>query len=194
MLTVTGISTTIVQRYLMIKPDIVARIRAWPSLSMPDCAFDIPRADRYILAAGVLYQKPLAMQTGAEIAASMCVNYINVVRICESIFQVNEEARVCVVGSESGYVGSFDETYAGAKAAVHCYVENRKMLKTQQLVCVAPSIISDSGMTERRKDYPEILGTRKTVTAMQVAEIIFNLLHGDILVNNTVIRMRGTKA
>jgi short-subunit dehydrogenase len=189
MLAVTGLSTSIVQEYLKLRNEIVARIEAHPSLTHPSPDLVIPNADRYILAAGVLHQKPLQIQTEKEVVDSFSINFVNVVRICEQVLSTNDRARICVIGSESGYNGSFDETYAGSKAAVHCYVENRKLKRGQQLVCVAPTIISDSGMTRRRSDYPDVLNRRRTVKAATVAEVIHSLFSDEIYLNNLVVRM-----
>lgn len=188
MLAVTGISTTIVKEYLLLRPETTIRIEAIPSLAHPSPELHIPPADRYILAAGLLHQKPLADQTEKEVLASLSVNFINVIRVCERVLSENLEARICVIGSESGYRWSYDDAYAGAKAAIHSYVENRRVYRKQQLVCVAPTVISDSGMTMRRKDYPEVLERRRTVTAKQVAEIISGLFSPEIDLNNTVVR------
>jgi short-subunit dehydrogenase len=190
MLAVTGLRTTIVHEYLKLNPfERIARIEGMPSLADPAPVLSIPRADYYILAAGVLHQKKLVQQTGAEIVESFCVNFVNVVRICEEVFSKYEHARVCVIGSESGYKWSFDDTYAGSKAAVHSYIENRRVKPSQQLVGVAPIVISDAGMTMRRDDYPFVLRRRSTVTSKEVAEIIVGLFNGEITLNNTVVRM-----
>ncbi|HEY9503579.1 MAG TPA: hypothetical protein VIR01_18215, partial [Pyrinomonadaceae bacterium] len=69
------------------------------------------------------------------------------------------------------------------------YVENRRVAHTQQLVGVAPPIIRDSGMTLRRNDYPDVLKTRRTVTAKLVAEAISGLFSDEIDLNNTVVRL-----
>lgn len=189
MLAVTGLTTTIVQHYLSIRQEEVQRIEAFPSLAHPTPIIKVPFADRYILAAGILHQSRLHKQTEKEIIESLCVNFVNVVRICEYIFENYAKARVCIIGSESGVKWSFDDTYAGAKAAVHTYVATRRVTQLQQLVCVAPTIISDSGMTMRRKDYPDVLAKRRTVTAKQVAETISGLFSPEIDLNNTVVRM-----
>jgi NADP-dependent 3-hydroxy acid dehydrogenase YdfG len=189
MLAVTGLNTTIVQSYLQIRPEGVIRIEATPSLSHSSPVLKVPLADRYILAAGVLHQARLTKQTEKEIIESLSVNFINVIRICEEILSRYKCARICVIGSESGFNWSYDDTYAGAKAAVHRYVETRKIAATQPLVCVSPIIISDSGMTMRRNDYPDILDKRRTVTAMAVAEVISGLFSNEIDLNNTVVRM-----
>lgn len=192
MLAVTGLSTTIVKEYLKIVPDEeVKRIVAYPNLDMFDCELKIPDADRYILAAGVLHQEKMKDQTGRQIMTSLSVNFINVVRICEEILEKNEHARICVIGSESAYGGSFDETYAGAKAALHRYVEKRTLRAHQQLVCVSPPIISDAGMTLRRHDYPEILKRRPTVTSSEVARLVYDLLNFECELNSVVVRMKG---
>lgn len=194
MLAVTGKTTTIVKEYMKLAKldDLdVWPIGAEPSLAELACHLVVPDADQFILAAGLLHQKRLHQQTGAEIRASVALNFVNVVRICETALEKNEAARICVIGSESAFGWSWDDTYAGMKAALHRYVEKRSLRGLQQLVCVSPPIISDSGMTTRRKDYPAILKRRPSVTASAVAKLVYELLNGDIDLNNVVVRMTG---
>ena len=189
MLAVTGLTTTVVQEYLKLRPEEVVRIEARPSLAHPTPELKVPHVERYILAAGILHQADLLNQTEKEIVDSLCVNFVNVIRICELILITAPKARICVIGSESGVKWSFDDIYAGSKAAVHRYVETRKVGFTQQLVCVSPPIIRDAGMTIRRKDYPDVLKKRRTVTAKYVAETISSLFSKEIDLNNTVVRL-----
>lgn len=135
-----------------------------------------PIAERYVLAAGILQGKRLQEQTPLEIWDTLMVNLVAVMRIVEFIFDHNPRARVCVLGSASGIHGSFDLSYAAAKAAVHWYCTQKKVPEGGQLVCLIPPIISDAGMTLRRHDYPEVLKMRETVTALEVARSIKDLL------------------
>lgn len=141
-----------------------------------------------MLAAGALYGKRVAEQSVYEIATGLAINLISPMRLSEQILGANAHARICIIGSESGFNGSYDEVYAAAKAGLHKYVETRRVLPTQQLVAVAPPIIADAGMTLRRDDYPEILKKRRTVTSAQVALLVYQLLYGPIL-SNRVERM-----
>lgn len=189
MLAVTGYHTTIVWSLQQLLPDEhIERIQPG----------SIPQAGRYVLAAGVLHAKRITEQTPEEIETSLRVNLIDTMRLCEAIFERNSAARICVIGSESGYKGSFDETYAVAKAGLHQYVETRKVSKRQQLVAVAPHIIADSGMTRRRPDYEECMrraeqtSRGRYITAAEVARMVHFALYVDQgFLNNTVIRMHG---
>ena len=174
-LAATGANTTIVRALLARLAREGMHVTAEPiggNLADPDADLIIPNARRYVLAAGVLHGKRIEALSGAEINECLAVNLVNVVRICERVRTYQPSARICVVGSLSGIRGSFDTTYAIAKAGVHGYVQFRETHWPQQLFAVAPSIISDSGMTMRRPDYPEILTKRQTVTAAQVADAI----------------------
>jgi NAD(P)-dependent dehydrogenase (short-subunit alcohol dehydrogenase family) len=143
--------------------------------------------DRYVLAAGILRQQPLREQSGFDVRIGLAVNMISVVRIADTILARRENARICIIGSESGMNGSYDEAYAMAKAAVHAWVSwaKTKVTITQTVACVIPPIISDSGMTRRRHDYPHVLDTRRTVTAKQVAEEVKRTLFDDELLGST---------
>ena len=155
-------------------------------------------ADRYLLCAGVLRPKRIAEQTQAEIDESLAVNLIEPIQLCERILGMNENARICVMGSESGFAWSFDGVYAAAKAALHKYVETKKLGPHQQLVCVAPSIVADTGMTERRQDVEnlerrkEMHPKKRFLTAKEVARLIHFLLYVDEgYLSGQVIRING---
>lgn len=170
MLCVTGLRTSVVRELCRLTGDEPVRIDA--DLSDPGAILNIPKCDRYLLAAGLLYGKRTLELSGSEIMAALAVNLVNVIRICETILTRDIAPRICVVGSESGYVGSFEEIYAAAKAGVHAYVMQRATKWPQQLFAVSPPIISDAGMTMCRADYPGILSERWHVTTAQVARLI----------------------
>jgi NAD(P)-dependent dehydrogenase (short-subunit alcohol dehydrogenase family) len=148
---------------------------------------EVPIVHRYVLAAGVLSQRPILDQTGQEISESLEVNLINVVRFCTRMLDVNEYARICIVGSQSARSGSFDETYAIAKAGVEAFVRWKKVGPQQQLVCVSPPLIADSGMTRRRHDYPEVLERRPYCEAADVATAIRALLWDEKMTHNNAV-------
>jgi NAD(P)-dependent dehydrogenase (short-subunit alcohol dehydrogenase family) len=89
--------------------------------------------------------------------------------------------------------------YAGAKAALHLYVERKQLSSAdQQLVAIAPTVIWDSGMTQRRPDLRELAArgeaTRlgRWLKAREVAEQARQVLCGaSPFLSNTIIRMRG---
>lgn len=156
-------------------------------------------AERFILAAGTLTPANVIDQSDERIAESMAVNFIEPMRICERILSKNSLARIVVIGSESGFNWSHDGVYAGAKAALHRYVETRKLIHPkQQIVCISPGIIGDCGMTIRRED-TENLKLREAshpkwrfLTAKEVAKLAWFLLFVDSgYICNQVIRMNG---
>lgn len=154
-------------------------------------------AERYLFTAGVLIGKPAHEMTNAEADSMMAVNFTMVVSACEAILAANNEARICIIGSESAYAGSFDRVYAGTKAALHNYVEQRRVGPAQQLVAVSPGIIEDAGMTVRRTDRENLEARRaahpkkRFLQSAEVAEKVIELLYGSIFVCNTVLRMNG---
>jgi 3-oxoacyl-[acyl-carrier protein] reductase len=156
-------------------------------------------ADRYLFCAGVLRNEPVERQTDGEISESFRVNCAQVIAGCERIIKHNPRARICVIGSESGFAGSFDGIYAAGKAGLHRYVETRRLLSAcQQLVCVAPGIIEDSGMTRRRTDMDALKARverhpkRRFLKAEEVARVVHFLLYVDQgYITNQVIRMNG---
>jgi NAD(P)-dependent dehydrogenase (short-subunit alcohol dehydrogenase family) len=160
---------------------------------------DMPTgATRHLFCAGLLRSKSADMQTNREIIEGMTVNLWSVTDQIERIMSANDLARVCVLGSESGFSGSFDGTYAEAKKELHQYVESKKLKPLQQLVCIAPSIISDCGMTTRRLDLDNLEARRAThpkrrfLRAAEVARLVHFCLYVDKgYLSGTVIRLHG---
>lgn len=192
MIAVTGYRTTIVQELQGLVDDEVFRIDL--DLSDFGCPIEAPIVDRYVLAAGVLHQKSILEQSAAEIQESLAVNLVNTIRLSEWILEHNPVARICIIGSESGFKGSYDTTYAAAKAGVHQYVTSKATGPEQQLVCVAPHIIFDSGMTERRNDYMAIREkAHQLMRAQDVARTVKRLLY-DLHITNRVFRLKYENA
>lgn len=159
---------------------------------------DMPlNAERYLFCQGLIRPRRGRDQTAEQIGESFRVNCWFICEQCDRIFAANPRARVCVIGSESGISGSFDDVYAAAKRSLHEYVEKKRLLPDQQLVCVAPSIMN-SGMTLQRED-KENLERRRTshpkrrfIEPEEVAAVVRFVLYGDRgYLSNVVIRMNG---
>lgn len=190
MLGITGYHSSIPVAYLKLdypKPEFIAeRIDNLPF----DC-------DEYLLCGGVLHGKSVTEISDGELIQTFIVNFSSIAKFCDYLFSVNNKAKVCIIGSESGVKGSYDMAYAGAKAALHLYVETKKLNSPDQnLVCVSPTIIEDSGMTQRRDDLREVLkrGRRRRMgrwlKAEEVARIAHFALH-EVALANTVIHVNG---
>jgi NAD(P)-dependent dehydrogenase (short-subunit alcohol dehydrogenase family) len=192
MLVATGWRSAIVQALLPLLPEGEKARRA-------EIYDEDLTADRYLFCAGVLRPKKIAEQSDAEMTETLLVNCFSVIEVCDSIIEANDTARICVIGSESGYSWSFDGAYAASKAALHRYVETKRLRTSeQQLVCVAPSIIGDAGMTVRREDKQQLHEREMThpkgrfLQAAEVSRLIKFLLYDDAgYLTGTVIRMHG---
>lgn len=192
MLIVTGYRSAITQALLPMLPPNETAERGE--------ALDRPTdAERYFFCAGMLRSQSTMAQTETEMAETFNVNCGHVIRACDRIFAVNDDARICVMGSESGFAWSFDGVYAAAKAALHRYVETKKLrTHNQQLVCIAPSIIEDAGMTLRRNDQDRLEARRNAhpkgrfLLAQEVARLVHHVLYVDHgYLSGIVIRMNG---
>lgn len=155
-------------------------------------------ADKYLICQGILHGKKRVDMTNDEVSETYKVNYVQVACMCDTILEHNSKARICVLGSESGFSGSYDECYADAKRLLHYYVETKLTKPSQQLVCVAPSIIEDAGMTLRRADVENLCRLRdkhpksRFLMSREVARMIYFLLFDDLgYTTGTVIRMNG---
>jgi NADP-dependent 3-hydroxy acid dehydrogenase YdfG len=170
LLGVTGARTSVVKALATILPPGVELV----NLADAKLAGEIPR--RVVLADGLIYQKPLAEQTAEEVQRSLDVNLVSIIRITNWLLDADPEARVVIIGSQSAVAGSFDETYAAAKAGIHAFVKWRTTRMNQQLVCVSPPLISDSYWCSQRHDYPECLERRPHCTALDVARVVKSIL------------------
>jgi len=155
-------------------------------------------SDIYLLCHGLLHAKHFADQSEAERRLSWYMNYDSHRTLIDAVMASNPVARVCVIGSESGYRGSFDDGYATAKMLLHNYVETKRLPHPgQQLFAISPGIISDCGMTTRRADQDRvaerIASHRKgrAVTADEVARLAAHVLMSQPFISGTVIRMHG---
>jgi len=152
---------------------------------------------RYLFCQGLLRPKRMQDQTEAERIEGFEVNLDSIVRACDAVLAANPIARICIIGSESAYKGSFDDVYAICKMLIHSYVERKKLAPGQQIVAISPSIIEDGGMTLRRKDQDTLDFRRKMhpmgrfLQAREVAELAHHLLFRQPYIRNTVIRMNG---
>lgn len=191
MLAIRGINSAIARALPLPRGEQKIEINRneWPRLD----------ADRYLFCQGLLFSKTSEDQSEEERSESYRVNALDVIASCEHVIKGNDRARICVIGSESAFSGSFDGTYAKAKVALHRYVETRQLRTPhQQLVCIAPSIIGDAGMTLRRTDTHNLERRRlshpkkRFLSSLEVAKLVYHVLYvDDGYLTGVVIRMNG---
>ena len=159
---------------------------------------DLPvGADRYLICSGVLHGKNLREISREEAVETVEVNFLDVAKACDIIIEANDYAKICIIGSASGEQGSYDMAYAGAKSAIHTYVKHKRLRTAHQhLVAVAPWIVSDAGMSIRRKDFGQLLqrGERRRMgrwpTSQEVAQVMHFALNTPLMCN-TVVEAKG---
>jgi hypothetical protein len=157
-----------------------------------------PHHDRYLFCHGLLIPKKEDELTEQESHEMQFANYTSTVKAISEILQCNDNARICVITSESGYRGSYNGLYAKMKGYLSDYI-SRKQLRTanQQLVGISPGIIADAGMTTRRKDQHNVEARAQAhrmgyhISSAEVAAMAFALLHQFRYVSGTIIRMHG---
>jgi NAD(P)-dependent dehydrogenase (short-subunit alcohol dehydrogenase family) len=191
MIAVTGYNSKITQELIHLLPfeETIVRIDD-----------EVPVCDRYFFCAGLLIPKKLSQQSDEEVNEAIHVNLIRPMTLCDSILDRNPNARICVMGSDSGYLWSYNGVYAAAKCALHRYIETKELRsENQQLVGIAPSIIDDAGMTTSRTDTENLERRRinhskgRFIKSAEVAKLVHYLLYEDEgYISNTVIRMNGT--
>lgn len=158
-------------------------------------------SEKHLFCVGRILQRRIAQQTELEVETTFRVNCGQVIADCDWLLGINDRARICIVGSEAAFTGSFDGAYSAAKAALHHYVETKRLNHPgQQLVCVAPSIVLDTNMTNARnaegRAAMELRRIRhpkgRWLQPIDVARVIhFLLSEGNDYITNTVIRMNG---
>lgn len=155
--------------------------------------------DAYFLVGGYLCGRRIDQQSPEELETAWRANFAAPAHAIERIIAENDRARIVVIGSDSGMSGSFDQAYAASKAGMHLFVETRRLrTAAQQLVCIAPGIVEDAGMTLRRTDR-DILDERRRrhpmqrfATAAEIATLAhFLLSDAGAYISGTTIRVNG---
>jgi NAD(P)-dependent dehydrogenase (short-subunit alcohol dehydrogenase family) len=161
----------------------------------------IKKVNKILLLHSVISSTPFLKRRSLDIVSQISVNLLSVVKICEVALQHNKKVKIIILGSESGIKGSFDIVYSLTKAAIHKYVEERKIkYPEQQLICLAPSTIIDSHMTIKRKDKINIQKSiinnpkKRGILSKEISNLIYALFYEQTnYISNTVIRIDGGK-
>lgn len=177
MLAVTGLASTLVQELIKLLPEGEDTIRIPMDTSQLDAPLKLPKADRFVLAAGILPGKGVGEYSPQMVMQVTACNLWNPIRICEWLLMTRHDVRICLIGSDSARKGSYDRMYAATKAGLHAYVQFRTVKPPQQLVLVSPPIIRDSAMTQKRADLAEVIRSRVTCSAADVARVVHRLLY-----------------
>lgn len=153
--------------------------------------------DRYVFCSGFLAGKNLGEITTQNVLDTMEANFIDIASMCDTIIEENRNASICIIGSMSAINGSYDMVYAAAKAGIHLYAETKRLgFRGQHLVCIAPTVIMDSGMTQRRDDVGNVEARAQArrlcrwLTAKEVAEVALFALQQPSMCN-TVVKLTG---
>lgn len=194
MLAIRGVNSSIARSLLTLLPEGAACIDIKRGIKP-----ELLAADRFFFAQGYLSGVKITNVSVEESAEIWEINAAQIMRWCDRLIEVNPDARIVVMGSESAFGWSYDGAYAGAKAALHRYVETKKLRHPeQQLVCIAPGIIADAGMTLRREDTGALLVRAaqhpkgRWVTSLEVARAVYHYLYVDEgYTSGVVIRMNG---
>lgn len=191
---VAGAQSTIAREFCKLLP---AGVLPWCDRLVEFDAVTMGTVDRFLVCTGFLAGKSLSDITAEEACLTWRRNFIDPARFCDRLFAANPRARVCLIGSESGFAGSFDMAYAGAKAALHLYVQTKRLNHPeQQLVAIAPTIIFDSAMSQQRKDLSALEARARAtrhgrwLTPAEVAAQAFQALFiASPFLSNTIVRM-----
>lgn len=155
----------------------------------------------YIFNAGSLSSTPFLNRDAADINQALNINLVSIVFLIEFILQNNPNARIIVIGSESGKKGSFDKVYHLSKAALSAYCRERYLhFPNQQLLVISPSTIGDAGMTISRTDlarleaYERAHPKKRFLKMSELALFIFDIFNNpSTYLTNTDIHLDGGK-
>ena len=161
----------------------------------------IKNSDKIVILHSKLSSKSHLKKSLKDITNQICLNLTSTIKICEIALNSNPKARIVILGSESGLKGSYDIIYALTKSSIHKYVEERKIkYKDQQLLCLAPSTISDGKMTLKRKDKKNVKNSininpkKRGIKSKEISIFIYKLLFEITdYVSNTTIHINGGK-
>jgi NADP-dependent 3-hydroxy acid dehydrogenase YdfG len=150
---------------------------------------------------GVISANRLIDQSRRQWVASLSINAVLPIKIIERFNRENCQFRFLYISSESASKGSFDGAYFIGKAAVELFVRECRLSNPRSSVlCIAPSMIGDAGMTTRRRDQHNVEDNlnahpkRRHLTATEVANLcIFYLLSASDYLTNTTISLNGGK-
>lgn len=160
---------------------------------------DNENSKKFIIVSGFLQQKEFSDQTKDEITKSFFINSVGPLLFAEYLFKKNSEARLIIIGSESGYKGSFDLSYALSKSSLKLYVEQKRLKENQQILLISPSTIGDLGMTTRRVDkknlekYKEKHPKKRFLSSKELTDLIINLFASTNYLTNIEIGLNGGK-
>lgn len=161
----------------------------------------IKQSNRILLLQSVISDKKFINRKDIDIIKQIKVNLLSVIKICEIALKFNKNVKIIVIGSESGFKGSYDISYALTKTSIHKYVEEKRIsYPDQQLLCIAPSTIVDTGITLRRHDQNNVKKSiqdnpkKRGILSKEIAKLIFSLFFEQSnYLNNIVIRFDGGK-
>ena len=155
--------------------------------------------DRYIILSGHLQSKKISEQNREEIVKSIFINSVGPILFSEYLLQNRPNARLIIIGSESGFKGSYDLTYGLSKSSIRMYVKQKKVKENQQILLISPSTIEDFGMTERRQDkdrltiYRQNHPKKRFLYSEELSTLIINLFNSTNFLTNEEINLNGGK-
>lgn len=162
---------------------------------------EIKSANYILLLHCLISPNPFLSRTVKDLNDQVTVNLLSIIKICEIALKHNREVKIIILGSESGFKGSYDIIYALTKNALHKYVEERKIkFPQQQLLCLAPSTIIDSRLTLRRSDKKNVKKSislnpkKRGIKSFEISKLIYSLFFEQTnYISNTVIKVDGGK-
>ena len=154
---------------------------------------------KFLIFSGFLQTKSIMNQTYNEKIKSNLINASGPVLISEYILERIEDAEIIIMGSESGFKGSYDLSYALAKSSLRMYVKQRCVKKNQKILLISPSTVNDLGMTERREDikrlekYKNQHPKKRFINCQELVDLIDYLFKATTYLTNTEKELYGGK-
>ncbi|MDC1177932.1 hypothetical protein OAT26_01895 [Candidatus Pelagibacter sp.] len=162
---------------------------------------NIINSDVLVLLHSIIIPKSHLKKNLSEKIKQIKINLLSTLEIVEIALKYNKNAKIFILGSESGKKGSYDIIYSLTKAALHKYIEERKILfPKQQLVGIAPSTIIDGKITLKRKDKENVKKSinlnpkKRGIFSNEISKLIYSLVFFNTdYISNIVIDVNGGK-
>lgn len=146
-------------------------------------AYKLPSIKAFINCAGTTHSKSIRETNADEIESIFRINLISPMMVIHSILPYLEDnSSIILLGSQSAYKGSFDDSYAASKGAIDSLVKSlsAKLAPKTRVINLAPGITYPTALTqimpeELRQQKKKEIPMKRFATPEEIAEVIFFL-------------------
>jgi hypothetical protein len=181
--------------YNRVEIEKIAREDDWEALQFDTKSFNV-----VLYSWGLLFPNRIVDQKFEEKIAGYIYNFLIPVTLIEKLNKFESGFNFIYISSESAKKGSFDGNYACQKAATETFIRECQLLNRESIVvAVAPSMMSDAGMTLRRSDTKNVENAKNNhpkgnlLRTAELVKLIEFLVFKNTYISNTTIEINGGK-